>query len=107
MGLGTEHTLDEKQLNKLVKKHKITDLTITPLLLIPLINIELDPIVEAANAKGAGLAQLMTATGLSAGYIAKIPWPMVLTEWHLVSMAGSPPNKRFAELYPQRVNPAR
>ncbi|MBI3443244.1 hypothetical protein HY008_01095 [Candidatus Woesebacteria bacterium] len=65
------------------------------------INIELNPIVEASDLAGQELTSFSEKTVLKPEDIRMAPWPMVLTQWHLVSMAGSPPNAIFEKLYRQ------
>lgn len=105
LGLSVNRTLTEAQLNELAVKYNLTDLTLTPQTLLPLISTEITPIVDAANSIGPAMAELVSKTGLSPGEISRAPWPMVLTQWHLLSLSGSPPNERFKKLYSQQPQP--
>ena len=100
--LGTEKKLASGRLNKLAKKHQVTDLNLPPDTLLPVIAIDLKPAVEASQAvqlnQESGVA-LIKDTGLSVEQIRLAPWPMVLTQWHLLASRGTPPNQAFANLY--------
>lgn len=60
--------------------------TIDPGTLLTIIaNLELPNVIEAANS--------------SASAIRNAPWPMVITQWHLLALMGTPMNEAMEKLY--------
>jgi len=96
--LSTTERLTKKDLEKMAKKHGLP--YIPPETLLPVIEvIELKPVMEVANSPHQFLVEHPEITNLSQEDVVKAPWPMVLTQWHLLSLEGSPPNSAFEQLY--------
>jgi len=98
-GLMTKGTYTEGQFNVLVQKHGLTDLTVTPETLLNLVTLEAKEVIDASNLQGQARTDFLNGVKLEDKDLNMAPWLVVMTQWHLLSMTGHPPNEAFQRLY--------